>query len=909
MKPIVNLILFPDFSSYPILSKIFSSANICFKIYPLIFVRQDIKKYSELFKNYLNEGLISDFDLVILSSSEDSYKQINNLFLNLNSPTSQFILFLSPHVLPDIYTFPILLNALINDTSLAGVNPLFVTCTHNQHPTIAHMGTVIDCQKKLHFLYEGINTDNLLSKKRRIFQLAHPSCLLIRLKDFIQVGGFKLNIYPLTFYSLCFSIISLGKKGFSTIPDAKAILEDRFESWNFCGVWNSILQRGRLDTRNIKVDYPLICHADGLEYKIDDWLNEFAALPDESLSTDPEFQWRHHPQPKTLLHYITTLPEQEKKKAIDLARSLPVSLPRVFQYYPVQKEKILQWAKSNGDLSLEKECHDWNKRKRSFHYSKLKAGIKLLKETGFYNYSLEESPAVFDAWVELAESFSKIGTVTGLPDIAVLMPVWNPEPRYLIEAIESVLNQDYPSWQLCIADDASTNPEIREILKTYFSRDPRIRVKFRGTNGHICQASNSALELVTAPFTAFMDHDDLLSPYALGENARLFTEKPSLSFIYSDDDRIDENNVRRSPVFKPDFSGDIFFTGHLSTYSTDLLRKLGGLRPGTEGSQDQDLRIRASELLKVENIAHIPKILYHWRVHEKSTASTIKAKPYVLEATKKILLDAAQRKGLKAEILENARNNFFRVLYELPENLRVTIVVYSDNPRIKISHKLKSLLAQLSSEFQTEVLITEPSEKWLETCQKAIKKISGDVVAFLHAGLEPGSGCRLDQLLFMGMQAELGLVGGLIWQDERLLNGGFYPDITGYPFPLLQGLHKSLLASSSWGQFLLPRHVLGIARHCMVVRSDILRNEEFLKEEYGELATVDFAIRQMRKGRYCLVSPWGQWEVVSKPGFPEIKPDSLARIREKWGDYISKSGIRNPNLRATRDNMWTLNFS
>ncbi len=233
------------------------------------------------------------------------------------------------------------------------------------------------------------------------------------------------------------------------------------------------------------------------------------------------------------------------------------------------------------------------------------------------------------------------------PLISVIMPVFNPPEPFLKDAIASVIEQIYPHWELCIADDASTEPHVREVLKHYQALDRRIKVTFRETNGHISECSNSALQLATGEFVALLDHDDLLTPDALFEVALLVNRQPQADMIYSDEDKVDQNGHLRDPFFKPDWCPDSFlsrmYTCHLGVYRRSVVDAIGGFRQGFEGSQDYDLVLRLSE--KTNQIFHIAKILYHWRIHPQSTASHVRRKNYAIDAAQRAIAEALNRRG------------------------------------------------------------------------------------------------------------------------------------------------------------------------------------------------------------------------------------------------------------------------
>ncbi|WP_200929943.1 glycosyltransferase family 2 protein [Nostoc piscinale] len=194
---------------------------------------------------------------------------------------------------------------------------------------------------------------------------------------------------------------------------------------------------------------------------------------------------------------------------------------------------------------------------------------------------------------------AQVDLLTYKPLISIVMPVFNTPANFLREAIDSVLNQVYSYWELCIADDASTDNQIRQILEDYSSKDSRIKVVFRNENGHISRCSNSALELATGEFISLLDHDDILTPDALYEVALLLNQHPDADMIYSDEDKMAENGKLQDPFFKPDWCPDSFlsrmYTCHLGTYRRELVEKIGGFRVGYEGSQDYDLVLRLTE--------------------------------------------------------------------------------------------------------------------------------------------------------------------------------------------------------------------------------------------------------------------------------------------------------------------------
>lgn len=213
------------------------------------------------------------------------------------------------------------------------------------------------------------------------------------------------------------------------------------------------------------------------------------------------------------------------------------------------------------------------------------------------------------------------------PLISILMPVYNIEEKWLRAAVQSVHQQIYPHWELCIADDASSKPHIKPLLMELVKQDPRIKVIYREKNAHISEASNSALTLASGAFVALMDHDDVIAPDALFRVAEEINKHPGVMLLYSDEDKIDTDNNRYAPYFKSDWNTDLFYAhnmfSHLGVYRRTLIEKVGGFRKGFEGSQDYDLALRCLEQIEENQIRHIRRVLYHWRSVPGSTSIAI----------------------------------------------------------------------------------------------------------------------------------------------------------------------------------------------------------------------------------------------------------------------------------------------
>ena len=262
------------------------------------------------------------------------------------------------------------------------------------------------------------------------------------------------------------------------------------------------------------------------------------------------------------------------------------------------------------------------------------------------------------------------------PKISIVMPVYDTPLNFLDLAIRSVRKQQYENWELCICDDASPNPKVRARLESWEKQDPRIKVTYSTQNEGISRASNHALELASGEFVGLLDHDDELSSDALYEVVSLLQQKHDADMIYSDEDMLDPKGRRVRPHFKPDWSPEhmlaVMYTCHFGVYRRRLLEEIGGFRVGFEGAQDYDLVLRLSE--KTDQIYHIPKILYHWRMAPNSLASGA-AKPYAYEAAKRALTEHLIRRRIPGEIVHGDRLGSYRVRFNLEGADRVSIVI------------------------------------------------------------------------------------------------------------------------------------------------------------------------------------------------------------------------------------------
>lgn len=527
------------------------------------------------------------------------------------------------------------------------------------------------------------------------------------------------------------------------------------------------------------------------------------------------------------------------------------------------------------------------------------------------------------------------------PKISIVMPVWNTDERWLRRAIESVLEQTYDNWELCIADGGSTRESVERVLKEYSEKDSRIKVKTLNENKGISGNSNEALSLATGEFVGLLDHDDELAPFALYEVVKLLNKKRHVSFIYSDEDKIDEKRRRNNPFFKPDWSPDTFLSQnyicHFSVIKRELVQRVGGFREGYDGSQDYDLFLRVTETLDEREIAHIPKILYHWRTIQGSAADNVEAKPYAIVAAKKALANALYRRGIKASVLDGPYLSSYRVRYEITGNPKVSIIIPTKDKVGVLQTCVNSILEKTDYENYEIVIVdnqsrepethdyyqrirNNPHIKVLEYNSPfnfsainnfAVAHADGEYLVLLNNDTEIITREWLTAMLEHAQREEVGAVGAkLLYYNNTVQHAGVVLGITGSPGEKgVAGHSHKHLSDRALGYFLRP-HIIGnvsaVTAACMMVRRDVYEQvggfEEDLVVAFND---VDFCLKIRDRGYLIVYTPYAKlyhYESLSR-GY-EDNPEKQARflkevryVREKWGDYIDTGDpYYNPNL-------------
>lgn len=487
------------------------------------------------------------------------------------------------------------------------------------------------------------------------------------------------------------------------------------------------------------------------------------------------------------------------------------------------------------------------------------------------------------------------------PLVSIVMPTYNSPSLWLRRAIESVRQQTYPHWELCIADDASPQPHVRVILEEYRDSDPRIKINLRHINGHISEASNSALALVTGDFVALLDHDDELAPHALYKVAQAIKDRPDLNLIYSDEDKIDERGRRFGPYFKPDWNPELLraqnVISHLGVYRTERLRAIGGFRVGLEGSQDWDVALRITEHLPAETIAHIPDVLYHWRAISGSTALGHEQKSYVAQSSLRVVDEHLHRTHVQATV-EPAFSSYVRVRYALPPTpplVSLIVLAGSDN-----ASELQTRTAYPQLEIVAYQLTEEASRA--KSLNTAALSARGTLLCFLDATLVPHSNEWLNELTAHALRPEIGAVGpmqldchGRVHGALTVLTNQLRSD--GLAWSAFQGLTTAQHGMA--GRAALPQNVSILAPGCLIVRKDVFcQTGMFDAKHYPTLFEFDFCLRLLQSGLRNLWTPYATLQLARPFQRQKVHTEKseTARFRQHWQSFLDHDPAYNPNL-------------
>ncbi len=539
---------------------------------------------------------------------------------------------------------------------------------------------------------------------------------------------------------------------------------------------------------------------------------------------------------------------------------------------------------------------------------------------------LKKAPRIIRSWPEEKRPF-----------FSIILPVYNTEKSLLNRAIESVREQVYPHWELCISDDASTESYIRPLLEEWMAKDKRINVVFRQENGHISINSNNALEIASGDYCVLMDHDDELRPHSLFEAAKVISNKPETLFIYSDEDKIDSEGNRSEPHFKSSWNPDLLYAqnylNHLTILKTSRLREVGAWRVGYEGSQDHDLYLRFLHDVDIEKIIHIPQILYHWRAIEGSAALTSSEKNYTHKAGIKALTDHLQNVNAQAKVSMTKSEQYYRIKWPVPADPPLVSLIIPTKDFAKMTQVcVESILEKTTYPNYEIIIVNNNSEKeetfaFFETIQRkstrvriidytkpfnyaainnyAVERAAGEVIGLVNNDIEIINEGWLTEMVSQAIRPEIGCVGAkLYYPNNTIQHAGVILGVGG-----VAGHSHKYFPRNAPGYFSrlqLTQNLSAVTAALLLVKKSIFKEVEGLNEKHLKVAfnDVDLCLKVMAKGHRNLWTPYAEaYHHESKSRGRDdcsVKMERFHReikyMQDTWGSLLNNDPYHSPNL-------------
>jgi glycosyltransferase involved in cell wall biosynthesis len=529
--------------------------------------------------------------------------------------------------------------------------------------------------------------------------------------------------------------------------------------------------------------------------------------------------------------------------------------------------------------------------------------------------------------------------------ISILMPVFNTPAEVLGAAIESVRNQTWQNWELCICDDCSTSQETSAVLDRYRGVDWRIKIVRSEENLHIARATNLAAELAAGEFVAFLDHDDVLEPDALELIAESIAAEADIDFVYTDEDKLEKDGILSEPYLKPDWSPEhlqsVMYIMHFSVIRKSLFFELGGLRHEFTGAQDYDLALRATQ--RARKIVHIPKVLYHWRKIPGSAAEVVDAKPAALVNAKRALIDFATSIDPGASVVDGLLTGTYRVKFPVDPSVPVTLLILTDARRKIVEGRGDVFLLenffdsiQKKSTFRNyRLLIVDNGNippqlrariqnaggkilsyhydgafNFSSKMNFALKYVETEDVIFLNDDLEVITPDWIESILQYSRQPQIGAVGGrLLFANGRIQHAGV---VLGVNYSVAHLFHN--LPSEAVGYYgfsHIVRNYSAVTGAVLATRMSIVRQvgpfDENMRIDFND---IDFCLR-IRTANYRIVyTPYCEmyhFEGGSEARTTQSQSDKDA-FMARWDQTLQKDPFYNPILPRDRVDCYVENW-
>lgn len=531
-----------------------------------------------------------------------------------------------------------------------------------------------------------------------------------------------------------------------------------------------------------------------------------------------------------------------------------------------------------------------------------------IKRNGFsgavknYQRSKQQS-ANYEEWMTKVEEPTRAQLIeaskdlTFQPKISLVVPVYNVDEKWLRACVKSLTDQVYSNWELCLADDASPKAHIKPLLEELAVADERVKIVLREKNGHISEATNSAIEITTGDYIGFMDNDDILADTALLTVVNALNENQNREFIYTDEDKLSMSGKRFDPFFKPNWNETLLlghnYITHFVVVKRSIVETVGGLRTEFNGSQDYDFVLRATEAAK--EIHHVSNILYHWRTIETSVAMDPQSKEYAYVAGQNAVQAALERRKLDGVVSMTKNYGAYKINFRYETEPKVSIVL-SGKPSEK---QLKKLLATEWNVFEILASSTDIKDARIRAFagkneNELAREAAGEFLVFLTAELVPTENTWLQEAMNFVRLPNVGAVAGkVISKDDAILNCGVIIDPAHERIVYeQQGLSNKTIGT--YFRPALPREIYTATEDVLILQKDaFLTLGGFDMELPAEIKGIDFSIRLAKEEKKLIFDPYFEVRYSGENHF-NVKKEAYEALTNKYSQELNDPLI-NPN--------------
>lgn len=529
-----------------------------------------------------------------------------------------------------------------------------------------------------------------------------------------------------------------------------------------------------------------------------------------------------------------------------------------------------------------------------------------------------------------------------MPKLSVVIPVYQTPEKYLKAMLDSILAQTYSNWEVCIADGSPSGKGPLSVLEEYKKRDCRFKYQVLGENKGISGNTNAALDLAAGEYIILADHDDTITPDAFYECVKAINADQERDVLYSDEDKLDmDGKALFDPHFKPDFNPDLLcsvnYICHLFVVKKTLLDQVGQFCHEFDGAQDYDFILRCTEAAK--QVYHIPKVLYHWRCHQESTASNPASKLYAFEAGARAIMAHYKRVGIAAGKVEKGVDyGIYHTSFKIKENPLISIIIPNKDHHQDLDLCMRSILErgsyqnlefivvennsnqqetfayyeQIQKEFpQVKVVVWEREFNYAAINNFGVGYAAGDYLLFLNNDTEIIADNFIEEMLGYCQREDVGIVGcRLLYQDDTIQHAGVVIGFGGIAGHTFIGLHQA--ENSYFHRAMCAQDYSAVTAACLMTKKSLFQAVGGFSEELVvAFNDIDYCMKIRELGKLVVYNPYAVlYHYESKSRGLEDTPEKVARFNrevaifaKKWPEILKNGDpYYNPNLTLRKSN-------